>query len=434
MQNRSSIFSFPNPKLSMSATRFGEIYPYYAGFSAVFAEALIKSAISRSDAHILDPWNGSGTTTISAARLDFPTSGFDLNPAMFLVAKARLLSKMEAPSLGAICAAIIGQAKVSKECFDTSEDPLSSWFMGETVKNIRRLEKEIQRLLVDCRVYKRLAEYEDLCRFSDMACFFYVALFRTARKALAPFRTSNPTWIRRPKRDSDRIKKGMDPLIEEFRAEVRQMETILDSSASSLERSKDINLGIASSEALPMPSASVNFVLSSPPYCTRIDYAIATLPELAIMGYTEVEVNRMRRTLIGSPTKPDSPLEQRPEWGKECNRLLRRIRGHKSRASDSYYYDNHCQYFGRVYNSLGEIYRVLESSGLCCLVVQDSYYKDIHNNLPDIFVEMSKNLGLVLVARSDFVAGRTMAAINPAVRPYRTNPSANESVLCFAKT
>jgi hypothetical protein len=67
------------------------------------------------------------------------------------------------------------------------------------------------------------------------------------------------------------------------------------------------------------------------------------------------------------------------------------------------------------------------------LVVQDSYYKDVLNNLPLIFAEMAANVGWGLVRRLDFPVARTFAGIHPETRRYRQNFDAIESVLSFRK-
>ena len=43
-------------------------YSYYAGYSLSFAERLIQHLPFDTDSIILDPWNGSGTTTFAAAK------------------------------------------------------------------------------------------------------------------------------------------------------------------------------------------------------------------------------------------------------------------------------------------------------------------------------------------------------------------------------
>lgn len=110
------------------------------------------------------------------------------------------------------------------------------------------------------------------------------------------------------------------------------------------------------------------------------------------------------------------------------------LKGHKSKSSHSYYYLNHLQYFGAIQRSLTEISRVMKQSSSCVLVLQDSYYKDIHNDLPKMIIEMFEKTGLGLKHRKDFPLQRTRAGIHPGSKKYRKVFGATESVLCFAKT
>jgi hypothetical protein len=89
-----------SPKRAPQAqTGWDGFFPYYAGYPESFARSLLKSADLPSDAVVLDPWNGSGTTTFSAAHLGLSAQGFDLNPVMVIIARARLLAASEADSL-----------------------------------------------------------------------------------------------------------------------------------------------------------------------------------------------------------------------------------------------------------------------------------------------------------------------------------------------
>jgi hypothetical protein len=65
--------------------------------------------------------------------------------------------------------------------------------------------------------------------------------------------------------------------------------------------------------------------------------------------------------------------------------------------------------------------------------VQDSYYKEIHNNLPEIFSEIGEEHGLRVARRKDFRLNRSMSGINPYTRLYNRSPGSVEVVLCFAK-
>lgn len=194
------------------------------------------------------------------------------------------------------------------------------------------------------------------------------------------------------------------------------------------------HVAVASSDALPIRDGSVDLILSSPPYCTRIDYAVATMPELAVLRYElQGSFQELRRKLIGTSTVPVSIPKPLPSWGVTCNTFLEKLVHHTSKASKSYYYKNHAQYFDAIYRSIAELHRILLSDGRCILVVQDSYYKDIHNNLPQIFTEMASAHGLQLVRQVNFGLTRTMARVHPIVRHYRQGFDATESVLCFVK-
>ena len=76
---------------------------------------------------------------------------------------------------------------------------------------------------------------------------------------------------------------------------------------------------------------------------------------------------------------------------------------------------------------------MLRPGGTCTLVVQDSYYKDILLNLPELVLEMGLNLGWSIRHRVDFLAQRNLSITNPDARRYRVNFQATESVLVLEK-
>jgi SAM-dependent methyltransferase len=408
----------------------GTWYPYYAGFSATFTYDLVKSLDIDATACIVDPWNGSGTTTTIAAGLGYRTIGYDLNPVMVIVAKARMLSVREKNSIWPLAVNIVRKAFQSRFLVN-SPDPLGIWLTPESVVYIRRLERALQLFLVDGYKYHPLIS--DVNGLSDLAAFFYVALFRTVRISLNEFVTSNPTWIKKPKKGGSRIKLDRTSIFELFKAEVRTMIESIDlDPLRSAEVEGQAELSVASSESLPIQDRSVDFILSSPPYCTRIDYAVATMPELAVLGYDpNGDLQNLRRQLIGTSTVPKSVPMRALEWGPTCLDFLDQVEKHPSKASSTYYLKNHIQYFDAIYRSIGELSRVLKPLGGCVIVIQDSFYKDVHNNLPQILIEMANSRAFQLVRRLDFGHSKTMAGINPNVRSYRNQFNATESVLCF---
>lgn len=162
---------------------------------------------------------------------------------------------------------------------------------------------------------------------------------------------------------------------------------------------------------------------------------MATSAELSLLGFgSNSGFKELRRGLIGSVTVPKAAPAISATWGQTCLGFLGALHQHSSKASATYYYKNHLQYFQSLSASVSEIGRVLRPRGMCVLVVQDSYYKDLHNNLPVILTEMGAASELELEQRNDFPLSRTMAGINPGARDYRASFNATESVLTFRRS
>ena len=376
---------------------------------------------------ILDPWNGAGTTTTIGSSLGKCCTGLDLNPVMVIVAKARLLSAAEKPSVAPLAHDIISKAREGVILAD--DDPLSLWFRQAAAQRLRAIERAIYRLLISPKDNDSM-HGEAVNRLSSLAAFFYTALFRSVRSLVSLCQTSNPTWIKRPAA-RDRLVIQTRTIDRQFVSEVNWMSQRLEVHQNTIDNHIASTVTLGSSSALPLTDGSVGLVLASPPYCTRIDYAVATRPELATLGYDEDAFDRLRRKLIGTTTVEQSCPTTSADWGTACGQFLNAVRNHRSRASATYYLKSHAQYFQQLYASIKELKRVLGPSGACLLVVQDSYYKEVHNDLPRVVLEMAENVGLQPMRRVDFNIDSTLARVNPGTRAYRTTFNTTESVLCL---
>ena len=137
---------------------------------------------------------------------------------------------------------------------------------------------------------------------------------------------------------------------------------------------------------------------------------------------------------MGTLTVTSASVEERETWGQTCLAFLESVRTHGSRASNTYYFRTHVQYFHGMWSSLEEIARVLRPGGVCIMVVQDSYYKEVRNDVATIISEMAAGLGLEQRKRTDFIKRATLAGVNPRSRGYRASGEARESVVAFQKT
>lgn len=412
--------------------RWDGFFPYYAGFPEGFARTLLESAKLPRNSTVFDPWNGSGTTTYAASQLGLTSRGFDLNPVMIVVARSRLLARSEADAVEAFARDLIRGLRADSRALDI-RDPLLWWFAPATAAVIRSIERRIRQQLVGLRT--ATPEGVRLNKMASIAATFYVALFSVARSLAAPYRSSNPTWLRRPKGD-DRLFVDRKTILKSFVASLDEMSlALVNSDRKARFEQAQSELFLADTTSMRLPEESVDMVLTSPPYCTRIDYSIATRIELAVLyPLIDVTVEELGRKMIGSTRVPNHNIVAAPSWGETCCAFLADLRAHTSKASSGYYYKTHLDYFEKMERSLFNISHSLRHGGKAVLVVQDSYYKDIHNDLPTITAEMAKSAGLNLRRRDDFHFKRSMVGIHKYARNYKRATGVTESVLCFEKT
>jgi hypothetical protein len=86
-------------------------YRYYAGYSTQFVRDVLDHLDLPKRATVLDPWNGSGTTTATASEAGFGVTGYDANPALVIVALARQLDVGISKSLNALTADLLKHAR-----------------------------------------------------------------------------------------------------------------------------------------------------------------------------------------------------------------------------------------------------------------------------------------------------------------------------------
>lgn len=417
-----------NPK---RAVRSGssDWYNYYASYSREFVEDAIKLMAVPSGAVVYDPWNGSGTTTKVASENGYTAIGVDVNPVMVVVARARLL----APSREAETDSLIKRLEdrlrdTDLSLVDADFDPLADWFDSDTT----RLLRSCWNLLLSDAGIASPSPADSVSALNDLHSFLAVSLFGTVRHSLRSFRTSNPTWLRIPDRES-RVHLSRDQFFSAFREGLKQQhQRLLDDipTGAVVTNRGNVSLVVASSRHV-VPPLPFDAIVTSPPYLTRLDYVKATAPELAVLGVTASEVRRLRDVMIGTPTIQQDTIRPLSHWGTTCNSVLEAVRNHSAKASSTYYYKTVIQYFNGMWESL---YRITKEAGVgsqAAIVVQDSHYKDIHIDLPNIIVHMTQELGWRLSNKFDYNVSRNMLAVHPGNRKYRQGLSKATEVAVF---
>lgn len=394
-----------SPKRSPVETAgLADLFPYYAGFSFEWACSRIAEEAKDPSSIILDPWNGSGTTTTAARHMGHRAIGVDLNPVANVIASLRLqpansLSEVRAPSM-------------TTEYASRQSDPLHSWFTPETAVRIRQWVNH------------------GISLPPGQSHLVLAAVFRSVRSLTRNFEGSNPTWVRHAKAGETLVKEDESTLDREIRAAQSDILSKVNSFAT---KTVPVAILTASAQNLPLLDGSVDFILTSPPYLTRIDYAVAYARELAVLGHDVRGSSRaLRSQLMGTTLIRQRVIDAPVNLGYTARRLLKEIASHNSKDSAGYYRKQAIQYFLDLTATLDEVTRVSSESAIMQLVVQDSYYKDIPVPLAEIYQEEAVSRGWEFQSAVEFDVIRSLTTLNTPARAYRKE-KVNETVLILRR-
>lgn len=423
---------FSNPSRPRKTKKFdsGELYRYYAGYVDAFVIDALQWCDVPVNGQILDPWNGAGTTTRVAQQVKINSIGIDLNPTMVIVGKANLVYSLDAPIIEPLAQKIVSAA-VQNINFALG-NPLRQLFSSDTADLLRSfLIATVDHLVSPWAQQSKL----QLNEISPLPALFFVGIFNTARVFMKELATTNPTWLKTPRSETEKISIDKKEFERAFISEMERLAKIVNLGSDIKKNLAKSDVVVGDARALPLGDNSVNAIVTSPPYCTRLDYARSTMPELLMLESVGLaKYTYTRQKLMGSSTARKMEFE-RPsnDWGSTCQALLNNIYHHQSSASKTYYYSSHFNYFNDLSKSVNEMSRVLSRGGKACVVVQDSHYKELHNDLPQIFVEMAEKAGLRNIEAFKYPKCRSIRSINSASKAYREARPQTEVALLFVK-
>lgn len=389
-------------------------YGYYAGYSGHFVHDVLQSFDATQRSVVLDPWNGSGTTTAIAALIGCEARGFDLNPAMTVISRARTAWTVEADD-------IIREIQSSMRRIRNPRPTNLPWLSEATNHALGYILQAVSA--------SRIASEFRRC---DQECVAMTALFGTARHVLAPLQGTNRTWWKSDCRDP--IDVAHEDVTSSFFNNIRRFASSIDHSLvppGVTPRSPLVSVG--NSRSLPMADDTVDVVVTSPPYLTRLDYVTAMLPELLLLGLTEEELVSLRKKMTGNTMGGCSPwCDQR--WGHEAADLINHATEAamvRKRSDGRYYAATFARYFDDLFNSLTEIDRVAKKGAAIAIVVQGSRHRGRLADLPLVVYQMATSLEW---KRSRVIAWptRDIGRLNPYSRRY-TAHAVLETALLFTK-
>lgn len=370
-----------------------EFYRYYAGYPIDFAEWAIGKLAVAPDAMIFDPWNGSGTTIAACAKLGLSCKGYDINPVMVHLARARIASADD--------------LKEAQEIIDQVESAI------ENQHKISILE--LGRALKDIPVPNETAHSAVIA-----------ALFPKASEIYGFSRSKNPSWYSANGRS---IPNTLDSsqIISEWKSLLADLSSW---STASEEQGGVLTVERADTRKSLGRKQMFDGLLTSPPYLTRIDYVHATLPEFTLLCDFDIapDKTKLRRSMLGTPlTAPDrhNDLSRLPS---SVIGILNQIACHPSKASATYYLNFFSAYFVDLSASFRNISRALKDGAKGCVVVQPTSYKEVIIQLDELVVDIAASVGLNHVETVTFATSKSMALVNSKAHEHARTPKSEFAV------
>ena len=249
-------------------------------------------------------------------------------------------------------------------------------------------------------------------------------------------RGTNPSWIKKngtPQGEYIEWRKFKNKTLQSSKYII----DIIDQELSLRKQNKitktKFEVNIADARNLPLNDNSVNLVITSPPYLSRVDYVKQVLGEIYVIGEQNIAWRESLRKQMMGTVKMRGDLDN-PKFGDYVNSILEKIKNHTSKSSESYYYPFHRQYFIDLKKTLIENYRVQQTNGLSYWVVQNSFYKEIEIDFNKIISEMLEEIGyssheVVHYNHTTNFIGKT----NPNQRKWKPDKKLTEYVIKFIK-
>jgi DNA modification methylase len=396
-------------------------------FAAKCPPQLAKFAITEYSSPgdtVLDPMAGSGTTLVEASLLGQNVIGFDIDPLACLIArvKSRCLDDQKIEEAYKALSQRISESMNDVHSSDykryiPSQFPnIDYWFSPEVKKNLAIL----------CSLINTTPMEE------DVRDFFWVAFSSIILSKVSVANARDIIHSRHHFFKHERLPNVMGKFDKRLISMRRQMSEFRDLLSESPDTRIEMRHGDA--RALPLHDKTIDLIFTSPPYATALDYPRAHFLAVGWMqealGVSLDEYKAGGATYIGSARGrldgdigQDKSLTKFPEAGAVISQIAKAdVR--KGRLIQRYFKD--------MYQTLGEMSRVLKNDCYAIIVVCPSHIRKVEVPTHQIFAQMGSSVGLELIQEHT----RTINArrrVLPYVRKSFGNRMSTEYVLIFKK-
>jgi hypothetical protein len=361
-------------------------YHYTQGFAPELVAKKIHDHDLNRKSVVLDPFCGSGTTLVTAKFFGMRNYGIEANPLMAFITDAKTGWSVDLNDLEAHF------TKYMKRMRDQISDPAvqptllepipmksaNKWFTAPTLRELLIAQGILSHIKADeaCLKKIRLA--------------FSRAMFDSSQVIMCP----GITFTKRKKPSfSACFRQKAEEIVSDLKTIQRERKSHWGKS--------QVCLGDARRAEDHLKSGTVDFIFTSPPYPTDIEYTRQTRAELYFLGFIQTmqDVQEIKKRMVRGSTKniykddnnqryiSHYPLIERvakeihdktkdKNWGWDYPRMVR-------------------EYFGDMLVAMSSFKKVMRPGGWCLLVVGDQTCKGVKIPVVEILRRIAADLGFI---------------------------------------
>jgi DNA modification methylase len=346
---------------------------YPAKFIPQLVERLIDEYIQQEDAHINDPFMGSGTTIVTAISRGLKVSGTDINKIAYLITKVKS-TPIEPIFLNKKIEQLLSKLKF------LSDDKIEPLIPEKHINRINYWFTEKNKIELG-KILRVIYEEED----ETIRDFFLVAFSHILKDC--------SIWSQRSVKPTRDLKKIPSKPYDAFRRHLIKMQVgnesfyrvVPDSVRKNL--NDYLNIKVSDARKQPVVDNSVDLIVTSSPYVTSYEYA--DLHQLSTIWLDLADnLTESKKEFIGTSYKNYENKRLRSSIAIDIVNEMSKKSKKMAKEIEAFFID--------MEEVFDESYRILKHGGRCCYVIGNTKLKGVDILNAEVFAESLQYSGFKL--------------------------------------
>ena len=364
-------------------------YPFVEGYSKEFIKSIIDE-VNKKDLVCLEPFSGSGTTSLELQHNNIPCYSFEINPLMYIIAKVKLENDYDLNKVELWHDFVQTKRAVINADLKTVFSTLYEGYNKRKWNYDKIVGLAVQKLKMAIDLIKE-EKYKNL---------FFVVLSSILLDVSNLYRNGKclsykKNWEEITLSEADVFKKFDDKINKEIKKDIQSIKKTAQNNQNIL-FNEDSRVGIEKE----VENNSIDLVITSPPYLNSRDYTDTYMLELKTLGLTNTyeEVRNLREKTLRSHVQikwqdnesiNNKTLESTLKLLKDCSE--------DQEMWNSSILDMVRLYFVDMQKIFHVIYKKVKLGGRIYFNVSNSAYFNVMINTLEICAEIAESEGFKVI-------------------------------------